>query len=434
MSFVKWSYDILFLIGFLAYLPFFLKKGKHKDGFLSRLGMLPKESREYPGTIVWLHGVSVGETTQALKLAERLREKLGDGVRFVFTATTAAGKEVAEKRLHPQDRALYFPLDFGPSVRLFLKTVKPKAVVIVETELWPNLIWELSENRIPLFIVNGRISDRAIWRYCRFRFFFRPLLRRITGIYAQDEEAKRRFIDLGAREEAVQVTGNMKFDWKPSLTEEAWLRSFQGELKSRDHLLWIAGSTHEGEEKALLDVYQSLKRRHPRLRLLLAPRHLRRVQEVKAIAEKKGLAVQEIMQEEMEKESLRGEVFVLNVMGVLALLYQAADLVFVGGSLVPKGGHNLAEPAFFEKPIVFGPFMENFQEMAETFKNAKGARQVSNAEELEKELEALLGDETERRRLGRAAKDLMAGHRGAAQRNAERILAVLRSQTGGYEK
>ena len=407
-------------------------KGKHRGGFSSRLGRVPsglKKALEGK-KVIWIHAVSVGESIQAIRLVNVLRKKRPD-VRFLVTTVTATGQEVVKKLKSDDDATLYLPIDFRIFVRRFIRDIHPSVVVLLETEIWPNLIYESASRNIPVFIVNGRISDKAIGKYEKVKYFLAPLLNRLWGIKVQDENMKRRFVALGAKPELVSVTGNMKFDWEPPSQEEAIVEIIQQRFLSAGSFFCIAGSTHEGEEEALFGLYQSIRPRFPQFKLLIAPRHLERIQAIENKAKQYGLVLRkasDLIREGSEKspESETDEtLLILDRMGVLAGLYRLADAVFIGGSLVKMGGHNLVEPAFFEKPILFGPFMHNFIEMAEEFKRAAAAIEVGNSSELEKELEILMQNPERCQALGAAAKHLVFRHQGATRRNLEMILSAV---------
>ncbi len=425
-------YELGFFLFGLFYLPLFFMKGKHRGGFSARLGRVPsglKEALEGK-KVIWIHAVSVGESIQAIRLVNALREKRPN-VRFLVTTVTATGQEVVRKLKNDEDAALYLPIDFRIFVRRFIRDIHPSTVVLLETEIWPNLIYESASKNIPVFIVNGRISDKAIGKYEKVSYFLAPLLNRLSGIEVQDENMKRRFVTLGAKPELVSVTGNMKFDWQPPSEEEAMVEMIRQRFLSAGSFLCIAGSTHEGEEEALFGLYRSIRTRFPQFKLLIAPRHLERIQAIENKAKQSGVVlkkvsdfIREVSGKALESGSYE-TLLILDQMGVLAGLYRLADAVFIGGSLVKMGGHNLVEPAFFEKPILFGPFMENFIEMGEEFKRADAAVEVEDASGLEKELVFLMQNPERCRALGRAAKRLVFRHQGATNRNLEIILSAV---------
>lgn len=406
-------YDFFFFLFSIFYLPFFFIKGKHRGGFLQRLGVVPQNVRTRLAgkKIIWVHAVSVGEMSQGVRFAHELKKRV-DGVTIVLTATTAAGRELAEKLKSPDDTALYFPVDFRSCIRAFIRTVNPCALVILETEIWPNLIFELSAKKIPIFIVNARVSDKAIKSYRRVKFLLKPLLNRLTQAAAQDHGMRGRFVELGMDARRVTATGNMKFDWTPPLGGHDVVEKIQWHFLKHGDFLLVAGSTHEGEEEILFELFKSIRAKNPAFKLLIAPRHLNRLEAIRAQA-----AAMHIAQSD--------GFFLLDEMGVLANCYRLADLVFIGGSLVPVGGHNLVEPAYFEKPILFGPFMQNFKEMADIFKRENAAIEVPDREALETAVLSLFSDASRRRTLGAAAKKLLGAHQGATERNIQIIVKEL---------
>lgn len=428
----RFVYEIGFFLFGVFYLPFFFIKGRHRGGFSARLGRVPSVvRRELEGRqVIWIHAVSVGESIQAIRLVNALRERVKNA-RFLLTTVTAAGQEVIKKLKSDEDFAFYLPIDFRVFVRRFIRDIHPGVVILLETEIWPNLIFESAERNIPVFIVNGRISDKAIGKYQKVKYFLGPVLNRLRGIDVQDETMKHRFIALGAKPDLVSVTGNMKFDWEPSSHHDAVVEIVQQRFLDARSFLCIAGSTHEGEEEKLFDVYHSIRARFPYFTLLVAPRHLERLQAIENKARQAGMVLRKLsalVQEgaRVRDENASGEgLFVLDRMGILAGLYRIADVVFIGGSLVRGGGHNLVEPAFFGKAILFGPFMNNFAEMAEVFKRAQAAVEVRNSADLEKELIFLMQNPEQRKALGTAAKRLVFRHQGATRRNLEMILSAV---------
>lgn len=416
-------YNACFAVFALLYLPLFVWRGKHRSGWRARLGWVPAQLRQRltGRPTVWVHGVSVGEIVQAFRLISALREKRDQTV-FVITATTERGLEVARRLKDEEDVVLPFPVDLLGSVRRFTDAVAPRALVILETEIWPNLIFELSARAVPVYIVNGRISDRAIGGYRRVRPFMRTVLRRVAAIGAQDELSRSRFVELGADEARVRVTGNLKFDWQPPSPQPAVESAARAALGAGTKL-FVAGSTHEGEESAILSMWPRLQRAVPGLKLVLAPRHPERCAAVEAQARRLGVPLQRLSQ--VGAAPGAATAMLLDTMGSLAAWYRFADAVFVGGSLVPVGGHNLVEPAYFEKPVLFGPHMENFKEMASAFASAEAGRRVGTAEELERCLIALLTDPNAAQRMGRRAKELVLRNQGATERTLETVLFTL---------
>lgn len=430
---LSWLYSLALSFFAIFYLPVFLKKGKHRAGFAGRFGRVPDEAlKKLSGRkTIWVHGVSVGEVALAFRLVNALRERYADAA-FLITSTTTAGLEVAGKLKEDEDVVLPFPVDFSFAVSTFVDSVLPRAVIMLETEIWPNLIFELSSRNIPIYFVNGVISDKAVGGYRLLRPFLRPVLDRVRGIGARDERMRARFIELGADPEKVQVTGNMKFDWEPQ-GAELRLDRLQKALRAENAFLWIVGSTHEGEDEIILDAAIALNKKYPHFRLLLAPRHLERLASIEALAQKKGVRLNRVSAltgssaiKSSADGSPVGEPFwVLDAMGLLGSLYRWADAVFVGGSLQDFGGHNPVEPAYFEKPVLFGPRMGNFSEMAEEFKMQKAAVEVRNAEELVRELSDWIEHPQKAKTVGQNAKRLVLRHQGATKRNLESLLSFI---------
>jgi len=412
-------YGFFFSIFALLYLPIFFLKGKAKGGVGSRFGRVDANTIEKLKNqkVLWIHAVSVGEVALAVRLMNHWRG-LFPGKRFVLTTTTVTGFEVASRSVRPEDTVLQFPVDFRFSVRRFVRSVHPEAVVFMETEIWPNLIWELSSRKIPFMILNGRISDKAIGKYRPLQFFLKPLLKRFTGIGVQDETMRSRFLELGADPAKVEVTGNLKFDWEPPKEIPTETQAVLQRLVKPGQFLLIAASTHEGEEGILLGIFEKIRKNHPGFRLLLAPRHPERLESVEKLAMGRGIRLKRVFSSPQNGyDEGSADPWLLDRMGVLAHLYGAADAVFVGGSLVPTGGHNPVEPAFYGKPVSFGPYMNNFSDMSRLFLSGGAALESAGAEELEKNLVFWIQNPEERRNLGDRARQLVAGHRGALGKN-----------------
>ena len=419
---MNFLYDIGFFIFALFYLPLFFLKGKWNKASLSRLGIIPQEAQQRlrGQNVLWLHAVSVGEVGVAVGFLNRLRDELRD-VQVLLTTTTVTGYGVAQKIKNEEDVLLYFPADFRFAVRSFVKNVSPAALILFETEIWPNLISELSARGVPVVILNGRLSEGAFARYRRIRPFLKKTLSKLSAIGVQDERMRERFAALGAS--VVTVTGNLKFDWMPPHNFTPPVEELRHFCRRPGEFLWVAGSTHEGEEERLFDVCRNLKEKHAGLRLLIAPRHLHRVSDIENTAARKKIVLKRLSAENCRRQPAPDEVWLLDQMGVLAALYEAADAVFVGGSLVPVGGHNLVEPAYFAKPVLFGPHMQNFLEMANEFKKNGAGVEVRDAADLERKMDEIIESADRRRALGRAAKRLVERHQGATERNKDLLLS-----------
>src|SRR5438128_3937525 len=364
-------YNLLLLLAWPVILAVLLAKKRCRPGLRQRLGWLPSdlvESRDGRPTI-WVHAVSMGEATAVVPLVQQLKTRYPAARVFVSTVTET-GKETVLRRLAGQAEHLYFPLDFPWSVRSALQTVRPNLIVVVETEFWPNFLREAAARRIPVILVNGRLSTDSFAGYRRLRPFFRRVLAAFPVGAMQTDRDVERMIQLGVEPKRVVRTGNLKYDQVAvSAQVTAGLLSRQDFRLAGEEELFVAGSTHPGEEEALLDCYRRLLDVAPALILVLAPRHGERAADVVRTVQSRGFTA-------VRRTKLRGaggapitgpRVIILDTRGELATLYRDATLVFVGGSLVNVGGHSPLEPAAWGKAVVFGPHMDHFAEAAEQF-------------------------------------------------------------------
>ena len=416
-----------FALGLLAlcYLPLFLVRKVWGAGYPLALrerfgfGRLPSPS--VPRGRFWVHAVSVGEVMAAVPLVQALRARW-PAADVVFSTVTATGEQVARARLGETAAMLTFPLDFRGAVRRTVRRVDPACFIALETELWPNLLRALREGKVPAVLANGRISDRSYRRYRMVRGLFRRVLQDIALFCMQSEEDARRIISLGALPERVLVTGNLKMEVPTGDVgaEQLWRRL----LHLGPAPVVVAGSTHRGEEAIVLDAFQAVRPAADGLRLVLAPRHPERLDEVEGLARGRGLAV---VRRSRVSPGNGAPVVLLDTMGELASLYAVADVIFVGGSLVPVGGHNVVEPALHAKAIVFGPHMTNFRDASALLLRADAAIQVGDGAALAATLERLLGDASVRQALGQAAWSAVRAHQGACVKTIaalERVLAL----------
>jgi 3-deoxy-D-manno-octulosonic-acid transferase len=421
-------YSLLLGVGFVLALPWFLWKGratgKYLRTFRERMGRLPVYLNVDGDRSIWIHAVSVGEVLAARPLLPALRERFPRHRLFVST-TTLTGSAVARKSLRGIDGLFYAPFDFPRPVRKALDVLNPSLLLLVETELWPNLIHEAHRRGTRIALVNGRISTRSFGRYRIARRLLAAVLGDVDLFLMQGEPHSERIRSLGAPAERVQVTGNLKFDAvEPERLPERVVRLIQGG-QDASAPLWVAGSTVAGEEELVLRAFHRVRERVPRARLLLAPRHPERFSAVPGLIEAAGFRC--LKRSGLDPLAWRdGEVLLLDTLGELAQVYTLAGVVFVGGSLVPSGGHNILEPAVAGKPVLVGPHMENFQEIADQFRAEAALVQVGSVEELADEVVALLLDGERRRRLGDHARDLVARNRGAVLRTADALSSLLR--------
>lgn len=406
-------YDIGFFIFSLFYLPALIFKGKLHGDFAERFGIYDGAKtaalRAAKGA-VWIQAVSVGEVALCKSLVAGLKTLCPDK-RIVISTITKTGNDLA-KRLFAQDAiVIYFPLDFSVIVRKVVALIRPSVYVMIETEIWPNILKETARNGIPSILINGRISDRSFGKYRIARPFLAATLKRIGRFSMQSPLDAERIVSLGAPEGRVDVAGNMKFDAEVKTDAKAMESLKEALALKADEELFVAGSTHPGEEEVIARSFLELLADFPRLKLLIAPRHIERGPEVRETAAKAGLGPD--------------RVFVLDKIGYLASAYSFATVVFIGGSLVKHGGQNPIEPAIFEKAVIFGPHMFNFKDISAAFLKNNAAIQVSNGEELVRAVRTLLKDDAGRSGLGKRAKETVTAGRGATGKNLYLIKKML---------
>jgi 3-deoxy-D-manno-octulosonic-acid transferase len=421
-------YDLIFLVFSLIYLPIYLFRKKFHSGFLLRLGALPKDlSLDKP---IWLHAVSVGEVMAIRGLLEELRKTTDK--KFVISTVTATGNKIAQGLAKSSDFVTYLPLDLSFIVRSVIDRINPSLFIVAETEIWPNLISYLYRKNIPIITVNGRISDASFKGYLSIKILLKSILEKVSLFCVQTERDAKRLICLGAASDKIRITGNMKFDTeddKDKIRDVPDYRLKLG-LDSQDKLL-IAGSTHAGEEEIILDVYKDLRIDFPNLKLLIAPRHPQKSKDVAQIVSRLGLRSIFISSLPLKCPSCTtNPVFILDTLGQLPSFYAIADIVFVGGSLIKKGGHNILEPASVAKPILFGPYMFNFHDITDLFLSHKAAIMVHSQEDLKTNIEHLLGNPLQANELGQRARQLIMQNQGATLKNADYIRKIIVSSCG----
>jgi 3-deoxy-D-manno-octulosonic-acid transferase len=393
-----------------------------------RLGYLPRSFNHDADESIWIHAVSVGEVLTARALLPELRERYPK-LRLFLSTTTMTGQQIARNNVQYVDEVFYFPFDLGFIVNRTLRLVKPRLFIMMETELWPNLLRACHRNGVRTMLVNGRISSRSYPRYKLARPFFRRVLRHVDRFCMQSDESARRVVDIGAEPQRVVVTGSLKFDSLeiPGASAPAdrgrnrVLRYFR---MSAGRPVIIAASTLRGEEEPVLDAFQRIRATLTNALLIIAPRKPERFDEAERLARRAGWNVARRTELRVDAEP-RCDVVILDTIGELAQVCQVATVVFVGGSLVDAGGHNILEPAVFGKPIVFGPHMHNFTEIARTFLDNGAAIQVATGRELEPVLLDLLGDPVRRATLGAGARALVEANRGARNKTLAAIALLL---------
>ena len=406
--------------------PWFLyqaiRHGKYLPNLRERLGRLPAGLNVDGDPSIWIHAVSVGEVLVARALVPELRARYPH-LRLFLTTTTITGQDIARKRVPEADGICYFPLDLPWVVTRVLDTLRPSLFLMMETELWPNLLRACRARGVKTALVNGRISARSFPRYRLARPFLSRVLDDVDLLCAQGEESQRRLVELGADPARVVVTGSLKFDSLDAGTaaRERVLRYFR---VREGRPVIVAASTLKGEEPAVLRAFRRARAAWPDTLLVVAPRHPERFDEVATLCAAEGYRVERRTELTVDAEP-RADIVVLDTLGELAGLFPVATVVFVGGSLVNAGGHNILEPAVFGKPILFGPHMQNFGEIAAAFLEKDAAVQVHSDGDLEATLVDLLDDPVRRASLGAAARALVEANRGARERTMRAIASLL---------
>jgi 3-deoxy-D-manno-octulosonic-acid transferase len=420
-------YSLLMAIGLVFALPVYLWKGRATGKYLrtwrARMGGLPPQAASPGGPAVWIHAVSVGEVLAARPLVAALAERLPSHRLFVST-TTMTGNAVAGRSVRGATGLFYAPFDFPGPVRRALRTLDPVLLVLVETEIWPNLIHEARRRGSRVAMVNGRISPRSFSRYRRIRGFLSRVLGEVDLFLMQGQAHGERIRDLGAPAGRISVTGNLKFDAAeaPHVVEELQLRL--GRKARGGRPLVVAGSTSAGEDEMILAAFSRVRETVAEAALVIAPRHPERFDAVLVLAQSAGFSCEK--RSALRAEAWAGvDVVVLDTLGELAQVYALADVAFVGGSLVPTGGHNVLEPAVAGKAILVGPHMENFQEIADQFRTEEALVVVASVEDLAREVTDLLVDTERRKRLGDKARSLVERNRGAVKRTVDALARLV---------
>ena len=435
-------YSLLLILAALALLPYFTWQAvvhrKYLNNLAERLGQLPAPWRIDTRPTLWLHAVSVGETLAALPLLKALHTQFPDH-RFIVSTTTATGQQVARERAAEADGVCYFPFDWRFAVRRSLAIIRPQAVILLESELWPNFLAECQAQGMPVLVANGRISDRSFRRSQRVRWFLKPLYRQVSRFLMQSAADAERAVALGAEAACVEVSGNLKYDIGAaglSAQQQAVAQELNEAyaLTMADAPLIIAGSTTEvsgeNEEQMLLEALRSLRKTAvgKRARLLIAPRHPERFA---AVAARLAEVEFKVARRSTKQPEPLADIILLDSIGELAALYPFAQIVFVGGSLVAKGGHNILEPALFGKPVVVGPHMENFRAIAQEFLQRDALLQLKSGDRqtlitrLSAAFERLLRDQAYAQQLGANARQTIEANRGATERTVAAVVKLL---------
>ena len=417
-------YNLALTVFFVAMLPavplVFLLGSRYRDGLGQRFGLYPRAVRRSVASArpIWIHASSVGEVRSAEALVRELKAR-APGRKILVSTFTATGNRIA-RHIPGVDAAIYLPLDFPWTVRRALRAFDPSLLVIIETEIWPNLLRAAFRRGMPSLLLSGRLSEKALARYSLLSAFFRRVLGFFTVLGMQSSGDAARIAKLGAAEKKISVVGSLKFAARCIDDDRCRLVS----VRDPGRHLVVAGSSHRGEEEILLTAFTAVRARFPNLSLVLAPRHPERFAEVERLLLNSPFAFQRKSRLAAEPYFAQ-DVLLLDTVGELPEFFAAGDIAFVGGSLVDGGGHNVLEPARFQKPILFGPHMTNFKDIAEEMKRGGAAIEVHDAEDLARALVQLLADTEERRRMGERASQIAGANGDALMLNlklAERYL------------
>lgn len=432
-------YNVLFLVFFFLSAPFYFlkmwRRGNWCRGLGQRFGFYDSDVRRRlcgDRPVVWMHAVSVGEVNVCVPLQRELARRLPE-VDWVISTTTSTGMGELRKKLPEEVVTVYYPIDFRGAVSRAWSVIRPRAVILVEAEIWPNFLWRAARERVPVMLVNARLSDRSYRGYRRFRFFLGSVFGSLAAVAAQSEEDRRRWIEVGCQTDRVECTGNLKFDIGVGgdtcrLDVEALLKRGCVALKGP---VIVGGSTHAGEESVLARIFLRLKREFTDAVLILVPRHMERAAAVEKELAQLGLPCRRRSQidavNDMARENEMTSVncLLVDTTGELNDFYQVADVVFVGKTLTAKGGQNPIEPAAWGKPVLAGPHMENFRDVGRLLVKSGGLIQVSDSAALERCLRQLMSDDPLREQTGRHALSVVDRNRGSVVNTAKSCKTVI---------
>jgi 3-deoxy-D-manno-octulosonic-acid transferase len=426
---IRFIYNLFWPIGFVFFLPGYcikmVRRGGYRERFGQRLGIYDRQLRTHLSKqrSTWLHAVSVGEVNIALKLASALRAVEPD-LHCILTTTTTTGFALAKQSAPSWIEIMYTPLDYWPIMRRAFSVIRPSRIVLVEAEVWPNLAAEAHRRRIPLALVNARLSPRSERRYLQFRFLVAPTFRLLDLVCVQEPEDADRWQRIGVARSRIKCTGSIKYDPDGRDQNSELQRAAHPGRFSQvdpDRAVLFGGSTHRGEEEILATVFLRLRQQFPSLRLFIAPRHVERLREIQAQLDASGLRVALASEALAGRERNDADCVLLDTTGELQRWYDIATVVFMGKSLTAHGGQNPVEPILAGKPVVFGPHMENFAILAKALVSKKGAIRVRDADSLERVIVELLCDSGARQHLVENAREVLSMHKGATARAAELI-------------
>lgn len=427
-------YDIILLAVTPLLLPYAWLKGLSHGDAWSRLGerlaLYRSQRLEFlkDRKVIWVHAVSVGETRATIPLLKEMRRTFPEAA-IVLSSLTFTGREMADK-IEEADLCVFLPYDISWIVTRAFKVINPDIILLVETEIWPNFVRKAKASRRPVVLVNGRISDRSFPRYWLVKPLLEPILKAFTHFFMQSRQDQLRITRLGADSAKVTVTGNLKFDLPAPDFSESDIDRFRTELRlPPDIPIWVSGSTRQGEEEVILQAYRQLLDKGHELVLVLVPRYPDRARSVSDLVEKFGLrSYLRTSVNEITNALASGDVLVGDTLGEMMKFYACADIVFVGGSLVPIGGHNILEASLLGKPVLFGPHMQNFRTISRLLLDAEGGFQVDSDNLVEK-LEMLLLSSPLRQKTGEKGRDFLSDHTGATLRTVNAVLHIMDDQS-----
>lgn len=412
-------YSFALLLSCVFYLPLYFFKLKIVKGeslyLKERLGIRLQPENQTERS-VWIHAVSVGEVLSLQKLIKDLKKRHPE-CKIYFSSLTNTGLRIAQDRLTGVDKIFFIPLDFRWVVKKFFRILKPQLFILAESEFWPNLLREAKRQTQGVLLINGRISPPSFKKYYRFRFFFKKILKNIDYFLVQTKKEKNGLENIGVRADKVEVSGNLKTEIVlPSFTENDVVQFKESLNIANGHKVVLAGSTRKGEEEKLIEAFALARKEKDNINFILAPRHPERTREIERLFKNFPFVVKR--RSDIQPDQT-WDVLILDTLGELSRLYALCDVAFIGGSLVPWGGQNLLEPAFYGKPIFFGPHMENFQELADKFVQADAARIVETQEDVKRMF--LLSDDEETLRRGEKAQQILVHFQGVTERTLNRI-------------
>lgn len=399
-----------------------LVRGRKAPAYLSRWHeRFAWYEKGQPEGVIWFHTVSVGEAEAAFPLIDEIAKKYTD-TPILVTTTTPTGSARVKAFLGHRVHHVYLPYDLPGAMKRFYRRFKPKMAIILETEIWPNMLYQAKQHGVPSIIVNARLSEKSARGYAKLGAFMRQTLGHVSHVCAQTEASLTRFIDLGLDKNKISVPGNIKFD-----TDMPAYLFEQAEVIRRDWFQqrpsWIAASTHEGEDEKVLEAFSIIKKQQPDTLLVLVPRHPERFNSVAKLCEKRGYTV--TRRSEQKSSLVKTDVFLLDTLGELKLYYATVDVAFIGGSFVPTGGHNMLEAAAHSVPVLFGPFVHNFTEISDRLLANGAALQVENPDQLAQQVIELLEHPEKRDQMGAAGYNFVEKNKGAVNNVAERIISML---------